>query len=61
MKVKHLIGALKQMPQDADIAFRDHDQDINEINGMVRNAEVIHFDDLENNYMNLGTMVVLSN
>lgn len=59
MKVFELIKKLKKMPQNATVAFRDHDQDEAELNCFIGYVETTDFKDMQPNMRGLNQEVVV--
>lgn len=60
MKVSDLIKELKKYPQGGEVAWRDHDQQENEINDKVRSVERFDQSDSFDPEFTRGVVVVLS-
>jgi len=59
MKVKELIKKLHKMPQNAEVAWKDHDQYEGELNGFVKQVELVDFSKIQLNMWDLDEEVVV--
>jgi hypothetical protein len=59
MKVKELIKLLKKMPQDLEVAVRDHDQSENELSCFINNVTITDFSTIKPNMWDMDEKVVV--
>jgi hypothetical protein len=59
MKVSEAIKKLKKMPKDAEMAWRDHDQGIEELNAFLNRIELEDFNEIQPNMFDLKEEIVV--